>query len=301
MKKSPARTRKPAAHIPVVIEAAPRGELPEFIPPELATLVSRPPQGDQWLHEIKFDGYRTAARLAGGSVSMLTRHGLDWTAKFALIARDLSSLNTRAAYIDGKVVVLDPSGVSSFRGLQEALSEGRAERMLYFAFDLLHLDGRDLRGLPLIQRKDALKALLAGFAADARFRYSEHHTGQGAELFHHACRLRLEGTVSKRGNAPHRSGRSGDWLKTKCTHRQEFVVGGWRPSTAPGRELGFSSGRLFRRRRTALRQQGRDRFRHSTGSGDRGVRHPSFKGIRQDKEAREVTIERPADREETKA
>jgi bifunctional non-homologous end joining protein LigD len=148
MKKSPARSGKPAGHISVAVEAAPRGALPEFIPPELATLVSRPPQGDQWLHEIKFDGYRTAARLAGGRVSMLTRPGLDWTPKFAPIARDLASLKARAAYIDGEVVVLDQSGVSRFGGLQQALSEGRAERMLYFTFDLLHLDGRDLRGLP---------------------------------------------------------------------------------------------------------------------------------------------------------
>jgi len=116
MKKSPARSRKPASSLPALIEAAPRGELPDFIPPELATLVNQPPQGDQWLHEIKFDGYRTAARLAGGRVSMLTRRGLDWTAKFAPIAHDLTTLKARAAYIDGEVVVLEKSGVSTFAG-----------------------------------------------------------------------------------------------------------------------------------------------------------------------------------------
>jgi bifunctional non-homologous end joining protein LigD len=236
--------------------------------------------------------------------------------------------------------VFDPSSVSSFAGLQEALPERRADCTVYFAFDLLHFDGRDLRGLPLVQRKEALNALLAGIAADARVRYSEHHAGQRAEMFLHACRLRLEGTVSKRRDAPCRSRRGGDWLKTKCTHRQEFVVGGWRPSRAPGRELGsvlvgyFDNGELHyagkvgtgfgsregselihrlrkhERKQSPFREVPRSDARNvrwvepvtvaevefTDWTRDRRVRHPPLKGIREDKDAREVTIERPVER-----
>ena len=146
--------------------------LPEFIPPELATLTDKAPAGDGWIHEIKLDGHRTAARLEAGKVRMLTRSGLDWTARFGPIAATLALPNIRAAYLDGEVAVLGEDGVTSFAALQDALSRGQALRLTYHVFDLLHLDGRDLTGLPLIERK----ALLAPFGrrANAVFARGDH-------------------------------------------------------------------------------------------------------------------------------
>ena len=135
--------------------------LPDFIPPELATLTDKAPAGDAWLHEIKLDGYRTAARLEAGKVRMLTRSGLDWTARFRPIAAALAALKIRAAYLDGEIAVLGEDGVTSFAALQDALSRGQGERLTYHVFDLLHLDGRDLTGLPLIERKALLAPLIA--------------------------------------------------------------------------------------------------------------------------------------------
>jgi bifunctional non-homologous end joining protein LigD len=183
MKNSRARLRNPGSATAAAIEAPRYLALPDFIPPELATLVSRPPQGRKWLHEIKVDGYRTAGRVAGGKVRMLTRHGLDWTARFAPIADALATLNLRSAYIDGEIVVQDQRGVSSFGRLQEALSEGPADRLLYYGFDLLHLDGQDMQSLPLVERKAALEVMLPGSGIDGRVRYAEHHASQAAEFF----------------------------------------------------------------------------------------------------------------------
>jgi bifunctional non-homologous end joining protein LigD len=210
--------------------------LPAFIDPELATLVDRAPEGEAWIHEIKLDGYRMALRLADGKGTMLSRRGLDWTARFAPIATAGGKLKADTAYLDGEAVVLDERGISSFGGLQEALSAGDTRRMVYFAFDLLHLDGTDLNGLPLIERKAALERLLGREPGPILF--SEHIEGHGKSFFTNACKAGLEGTISKRANAPYRSGRVGDWLKTKCTMRQEVVIGGWRVSTASPREIG---------------------------------------------------------------
>jgi bifunctional non-homologous end joining protein LigD len=139
-------TGPPARRLASPDKREPVAELPAFIPPQLATLVDRAPDGGEWLHEIKYDGYRVAARLEDRSAPMLTRNALDWTAKFQPIAAAAAKLKARTAYLDGEIVVLDEAGISDFGALQEALSEGRTERMVYFAFDLLHLDGRDLLG-----------------------------------------------------------------------------------------------------------------------------------------------------------
>ena len=146
-----------------------RAALPNFIPPELATLVDNAPEGDAWLHEIKLDGYRTAARIEGGKVRLLAHTGLDWTARFRPIATALASLPVKTAYLDGEVAILGPDGLTSFAALQDALSKGHAADLVYFAFDLLHLDGLDLTPLPLIERKAALKMLLGRRAVAGRF------------------------------------------------------------------------------------------------------------------------------------
>jgi bifunctional non-homologous end joining protein LigD len=215
----------------------PAADLPAFIAPELAILVDRPPAGNEWLHEIKFDGYRTALRLGGGSPRMLTRSGLDWTARFKPIAGAAMALRARETYIDGGVAVLDEAGVSDFGVLQEALSEGRAEKLVYFGFDLLHLNGHNLMGLPLVDRKARLEELIGRAAPGGPIRYSEHVLGHGPDFYKQACKAGLEGILSKRAGARYHSGRNADWLKVKCTLRQEFVIGGWRASTA-GRTLG---------------------------------------------------------------
>jgi bifunctional non-homologous end joining protein LigD len=159
-------------------------KLPEFIAAELATLVAKAPDGDGWLHEIKLDGYRTMARIDGGKVCMLTRRGLDWTARFQPIADALAKLRASDAYIDGEVVVLDEGGVSSFASLQDALSlKKRTERLVYFAFDVLHLDGRDIQSLPLVERKRKLEALLGKLKKSGSVRYSQHVVGQGPAFF----------------------------------------------------------------------------------------------------------------------
>jgi bifunctional non-homologous end joining protein LigD len=206
--------------------------LPGFVPPSLATLREQPPRGASWLHEIKFDGYRIQARLARGEARLLTRKGLDWTAKFPNVARAVAALPVKTVLIDGEIVIEDERGVSSFSGLQAALSAGERERFVYYVFDLLHLDGRDLGKLPLIERKGALENLVGRAKAEGPIRYSEHFDTDGAGVLARACDLRLEGIVSKRIDAPYRPGRSENFVKTKCANAQEFVVGGFVPSTA---------------------------------------------------------------------
>ncbi|AMJ61921.1 DNA ligase D [Bosea sp. PAMC 26642] len=219
---------------------APEGELlPSFVPPCLATLQEKAPAGEAWLHEVKFDGYRMQARVSDGKTRLLTRSGLDWTDRFgATLEQALSRLPCDSAIIDGEVVALGENSVSSFSALQDALSEARTEYLVYFAFDLLHLDGEDLRGEPLLARKERLEALLSAIPAKAPLRYSEHFREPGQTMLRHACRMGLEGVISKRADAPYRSGRGRDWVKSKCSQRQEFVIAGYVPSKGSGRELG---------------------------------------------------------------
>ncbi|POR52484.1 DNA ligase D [Bosea psychrotolerans] len=213
--------------------------LPSFVAPCLATLQDKPPVGENWLHEVKFDGYRLQARIDAGKVRLSTRSGLDWTGRFgAALVDALAKLPCETALIDGEVVALGEAGISSFSALQEALAEGRTGALVFFAFDLLHLDGEDLRAEPLLARKEQLEALLQAAAPDGPLRYSEHFVEPGQTMLRHACRMGLEGVVSKRVDAPYRSGRGRDWIKSKCTQRQEFVIAGYVPSKGSGRELG---------------------------------------------------------------
>ncbi len=226
---------------------------PDFVPPALATLKPQPPPGGEWLHEVKFDGYRIQAHLAGGAVRLLTRTGLDWTPKFGrAIADAIASLDCAEAVIDGEIAVLSDKGVASFSSLQAALSANATDCMIFFAFDLLFLDGADLREEALVERKHRLAGLIGQEQGEeAALRYSEHFVEPGKTMLRHACRMGLEGVISKLADAPYRSGRSLDWIKSKCTNRQEFVIVGYLPSTAPGRGLrsllvGYHEGEALR-------------------------------------------------------
>ncbi|MBZ9868403.1 DNA ligase D [Mesorhizobium sp. CA15] len=224
------------------------GKRLEFIEPQLATLEKDAPAGEDWLHEVKFDGYRMQAQIAGSEVRLLTRAGLDWTDKFdGPVTAALARLKCRDAIIDGEIVVLADSGVSSFPLLQADLSARRADRFVYYVFDLMRLDGRDLRPEPLVERKQALAELLGQQPDHSALRFSDHFHEPGKVMLQHVCRMGLEGVVSKRADAPYRSGRGLSWIKSKCTLRQEFVIGGYLPSDKTGRGLrsllvGFNEG-----------------------------------------------------------
>jgi bifunctional non-homologous end joining protein LigD len=190
---------------------------------QLATLVDEAPEGNEWLHEQKFDGYRIVAELDGGHATLWTRRFNDWTAQFPTIARAIERLPAKRAVIDGEVAAVLPDGRTSFQALQNAIGTA-AGNLFYFAFDLLRLDREELTSLPLEERKSRLHALIGGIR---ELRYSDHVIGNGKAFFELACKRGLEGIVSKRRDRPYTPGRNRDWLKTKCLLRQELVVGGF--------------------------------------------------------------------------
>jgi bifunctional non-homologous end joining protein LigD len=232
--------------------------LPSFIAPQLATLVDAPPQGKEWLHEIKYDGYRAIAAVAGGRVKIYTRKGLDWTDRFESLVEALLNLDCESALLDGEIAIADGEGHTNFSALQVALKEERGG-FGYYAFDLLQLDGADLRTRPLVERKQLLKDLLAAAPKQGPLLYSDHIEGEGERAFGQACDLKLEGIVSKLANAPYRSGRTKNWLKSKCGMEQEFVIIGWSPSDKVGRP--FSSILL------GVNEDGELRYAGRVGSG----------------------------------
>jgi bifunctional non-homologous end joining protein LigD len=205
--------------------AVARAALPEWIRPQLMQLVKEAPEGDQWLHEIKFDGFRMHARLDRGKVRLLTRNGLNWTAKYPQIAAAVSSLPARQAYLDGELCGVRPDGTTSFCMIQLASDAGNAAGLIFFLFDLLHLDGEDLAARPLLERKERLAGLLS--STGSPLQYSDHQVGLGPAFYEKACALSVEGIVSKRIDAPYTPGNRGLWLKVKCLNREEFVVIGW--------------------------------------------------------------------------
>ena len=229
-----------------------KAELPAFVEPQLATLVDGPPDGNEWLHEIKYDGYRGVAAIAGGKVAIYTRNGLDWSDRFARLVPALQDLPCESALLDGEIAVADAKGHTDFGALQDALSTGKGA-LTYYLFDLLELDGEDLQRRPLTARKQKLRALLQRVAAPLV--YSDHVVGNGAEAFAQACAMKLEGLISKQADAPYRSGRTRSWLKSKCGFEQEFVIIGWRPSDKAGRP--FSSLLLAVREGDTFRYAGR--------------------------------------------
>ena len=200
--------------------------LPDWIPPQLSQLVDAAPEGDQWLHEIKFDGYRMHARLDRGAVQLLTRNGLDWTRKYPTIAAAIKELPASQAYLDGELCGVRADGTISFDLVQTAHQLHRDAALVFFLFDLLFLDGEDLTGQPLAKRKARLLELLMGTGGELQ--YSDHQQGRGPEFFKVACeRGGLEGIVSKRADAPDVLGDRGLWQKTKCLNIDEFIVVGW--------------------------------------------------------------------------
>jgi len=206
---------------------------------QLATLVDAPPEGEKWLHEVKFDGYRLLGFLSDGEVVLRTRNGLDWTPKFPGMAAAIAGLKAKDAVLDMEAVVLDEHGKSSFQALQAALGEGGPrDRIIAYTFDLLHLDGENLTRLKLTERKDKLDKLLKKSRPGSSLRFSDHVPDKGAEMLAKACDLGLEGIVSKRADAPYTAGRDKDWLKAKCQQRQEFIIIGYSNAKSGGRALG---------------------------------------------------------------
>jgi bifunctional non-homologous end joining protein LigD len=211
--------------------------LPDFVAPELCISVDRPPGGEGWCHEIKFDGYRVQLRVEGGEATLKTRKGLDWTDKFQAIAKEGSSLPD--TLIDGEIVALDHHGAPEFSALQAAISDGKTDNLIFFAFDLLFAGGEDIRRVPLGERKARLKKLLEARAKSKSkvIRYVEHFETGGDAILQSACKLSLEGVVSKKLDAPYRSGRSENWTKAKCRAGHEVVLGGWKTTNGKFRSL----------------------------------------------------------------
>jgi DNA ligase D-like protein (predicted ligase) len=198
--------------------------LPQFVPFQLSQPVEKPPAGPQWVHEIKLDGYRMAARIDNGRVQLLTRTGLDWTAKYPSAVAALANVNVKTAYIDGELCGVDDAGLPSFAHTQAASDGERGVHLVYYAFDLLHLAGWDVSSLPLVRRKELLEPLVANKPG---LQFNGHDTGDGELILKHAGKLGFEGVVSKTIDAPYAPGNRGLWRKSKALNRQEFVIVGW--------------------------------------------------------------------------
>jgi bifunctional non-homologous end joining protein LigD len=226
-KSSPAKPLRAAPFVPSSLPGK-KEALPAFISPQLASEAPAPPVGEHWVHELKLDGYRMQAHIdKAGKVRLYTRSGLDWTHRMPSVARALGKISVESAILDGEVVVLSESGQSSFALLQASFEEGASHPLTYFVFDLLHLNGHDLRQQPLTERKQLLAQMLDSLPEHEIVHYGQHIETEGAPILKEACRLGAEGIVSKRSDGAYISGRSKSWIKIKCVRRQEFVIGGF--------------------------------------------------------------------------
>ena len=218
-----------------------RAKYPGFIPPALATPVSKVPSGERWLHEVKFDGYRVQLHVVNEAVKIFTRRGHDWTTRFKKIADDAWHLNVKSAIIDGEVITPDAKGVSDFSVLQKELRSGRpSNKLVMYAFDLLYFNGYDLRKAPLFERK----AMLASVLKENEIQFSKSFETDGATMFKSACTMGLEGVVSKRRDSQYRSGRINDWTKVTCRQRETLPIVGYamKDNRFDGLYLGRQSG-----------------------------------------------------------
>jgi bifunctional non-homologous end joining protein LigD len=216
-------------------KGAVRGKLPQALKPQLASVAEKAPEGDAWVSEIKFDGYRLLAWLEHGKARLMTRNGLDWTDRLPAVAREVAKLKLGDALLDGELVALDDKGASSFPMLQAALSEGYDNTLNFYVFDLLHVNGWDLRGCSLVERKRVLRSVDSW---RGMLRFSDHQRDDAPKMWRGACRMGLEGIICKQADAPYRSGRGHSWLKVKCTGREELIVLGWTPPRGSRTGLG---------------------------------------------------------------
>lgn len=235
-KPAPARTKsRPVKLEPGRLEGAKAAPLPRTIAPQLATAADEPPRGAGWIHEIKFDGYRTLALIRDGKCRLITRGGLDWTGKYGDLGPAFGTLNCKEAAIDGEICAPDASGHTTFGAPQQALSENAGYRLVFYAFDLMHLDGWDLRKVPLAKRKALLQRLCGGEAKPpAGILVSDHVEGEGQPLYDKVSEMGLEGIVSKRADSAYVEGRSKTWIKVKAKLARDFVIVGYTPSAAAG-------------------------------------------------------------------
>jgi bifunctional non-homologous end joining protein LigD len=246
-KKKPAPPDKKTKRLPITakdlakLPGARRAKLPADFKPQLATLASRVPEGDGWLHELKFDGYRMLAIVEKGKVRLVTRRGNDWTHRFRPVADALKRLELTAAILDGEVVSLDNQGISNFQQLQNSMKSGNPDSLVYYAFDVPYLLGFDLTKTQLAERKEVLARLLLSARSenDGTVRYSDHIRGRGDDVLQHACRGAMEGIICKRADSAYQQYRSSAWLKVKCLKQQEFVIGGY--SKPEGSRVGFGA------------------------------------------------------------
>ncbi len=240
------RPKRRLARLDKLLESVPREPFPGFVAPQLAQQALAPPNGGEWVHELKLDGYRIQIHIrtrerdheSRRTATLYTRKGLDWTVRMRAIASEAAHLDVDDAIIDGEVVVLDSEGKTSFAELQAAFQEGKKAQLIYFAFDLLYLDGHNLCSLPLVERKSLLADLIARSGTEMSLRYSEHIEAPGEAVFAQACKLGAEGIVSKIAAANYSAGRANAWLKIKCTQEQEFVIGGFTLPAKGGVEIG---------------------------------------------------------------